>query len=141
MTAATRPATEVDVPWRLTSKRRLVAQALGEAGRTVGAVELFETLRRAHPHIGRATVFRTLDLLVEMGLAQRFEGEGHVHVYTSCDPAHHHHLVCRSCGTTQDIDDTEVDALTTSVRRRHHFTLDHDSLDFYGRCATCATSR
>lgn len=124
-------------PRRLTAQRQLVAQALRDVGRTIGAVELFDTLRRAHPHLGRATVFRTLDLLVELGLAQRFEGEGHVYLYTSCEPVHHHHLVCRSCGSTTDIDDAEVDALINSVWRRHDFVLDHGSLDFYGTCARC----
>ncbi|HEY8755205.1 MAG TPA: Fur family transcriptional regulator [Candidatus Dormibacteraeota bacterium] len=133
--------TAVAAPRRLTAQRRLVAQALHDAGRTVGAVELFDALRRAHPHLGRATVFRTLDLLVERGLAQRFEGEGHVYLYTSCEPVHHHHLVCRGCGSTTDIDDAEVDALINSMRRRHDFTLDHDSLDFYGTCARCRSGQ
>ncbi len=125
---------------RLTAQRRLVAEALRGTGHTVSAVELFASLRSENPHIGRATVFRTLDLLVEMGLAQRFEGDGHVHLYTSCEPVHHHHLVCRACGTTTDIDDAEVGALINSVRLRHRFTLDHDSLDFYGTCARCSAT-
>jgi Fur family ferric uptake transcriptional regulator len=137
MTAVVAPA-GAPAPRRLTAQRRLVAQALRDAARTVGAVELFDTLRRTNPRIGRATVFRTLDLLVDMGLAQRFEGEGHVHLYTSCKPAHHHHLVCRSCGSSSDIDDADVEALIASMRRRHGFSVDHGSLDFYGVCARCA---
>ncbi len=137
MTATAPPSAGLGAPRRLTAQRRLVAEALRDAARTVGAVELFETLRSTNPHIGRATVFRTLDLLVEMGLAQRFEGEGHVHLYTSCKPAHHHHLVCRGCGSSTDIDDAEVEALVASMRRRHRFVIDHGSLDFYGFCAGC----
>ncbi|MEO8897459.1 MAG: Fur family transcriptional regulator [Candidatus Dormibacter sp.] len=123
---------------RLTPQRQLVARALDGAGRTVGAVELFDLLRRENPRIGRATVFRTLDLLVEMGLAQRFEGDGHVYLYASCDPIHHHHhLVCRACGSAIDIEDAEVEALVTAIRERHAFALDHGSLDFYGTCSSC----
>lgn len=128
-------------PRRLTTQRQLVASALHEAGRTVSAAELFAGLRGNNPRIGRATVFRTLDLLVEMGLAQRFEGDGHVYLYTSCAPIHHHHLVCRVCGGTTDIDDAEVDALIRSVRRRHDFALDHASLDFYGTCSSCPAAK
>lgn len=135
------PRANVVAPRRLTAQRRLVAEALRDAARTVGAVELFESLRSTNPHLGRATVFRTLDLLVAMGLAQRFEGEGHVHLYTSCKPVHHHHLVCRSCGSSSDIDDAEVDALIASMRSRHRFIVDHDSLDFYGTCAVCTPRR
>ena len=139
---ATAPTTsEIAGPRRLTAQRRLVAQALRDAARTVGAVELFELLRRTNPRIGRATVFRTLDLLVEMGLAQRFEGEGHVHLYTACKPDHHHHLVCRSCGASTDIEDDAVEALIRSIRRRHRFDLDHHSLDFYGLCFRCRPIR
>ncbi len=140
MTATVPPPSDTAAPRRLTAQRKLVAQALRDAARTVGAVELFENLRMTNPRIGRATVFRTLDLLVEMGLAQRFEGDGHVHLYTSCKPAHHHHLVCRSCGSSTDIDDAEVEALITSMRRRHGFFVDHGSLDFYGVCRSCASA-
>lgn len=135
-TSAAEPAGPA-APRRVTTQRRLVAEALRDARRTVSAAELFENLRGGNPHIGRATVFRTLDLLVDLGLAQRFEGDGHVHLYTACEPVHHHHLVCRTCGTTTDIDDAEVDQLIASVRSRHRFALDHDSLDFYGTCARC----
>jgi len=137
--SASTAASTTAAPRRLTAQRRLVAQTLREARRTVSAAELFGSLRALNPHIGRATVFRSLDVLVDMGLAQRFEGDGHVHLYTSCEPVHHHHLVCRTCGTTTDIDDAEVEALITSVRRRHRFTLDHHSLDFYGTCARCTS--
>lgn len=126
---------------RLTAQRMIVAAALARTRRTVSAQELFERLRAEHPYLGRATVFRTLDFLVDSGLAQRFEAEGHVHVYTSCEEAHHHHLVCRVCGSSTDIDDTAVSQLIDAVRGRYHFALDHDALDFYGTCARCSARR
>jgi Fur family transcriptional regulator, ferric uptake regulator len=125
---------------RLTLQRMIVAGALARARRTVSAQELYDSLRGEHPLLGRATVFRTLDFLVENGLAQRFEAEGHVHVYTSCAANHHHHLVCRLCGSTTEIDDTAVNQLIDAVRGGYGFALDHDALDFYGTCATCAAS-
>ena len=122
---------------RLTAQRMLVANALGRERRTVSAQELYEELRTEHPYLGRATVFRTLDFLVDNGLAQRFEGEGHTYVYTACDDSHHHHLVCRHCGTTTNIDDSAVNELIDTVLGRYRFSLDHDRLDFYGTCADC----
>ena len=106
----------------------------------MSAQELYESLRAEHPRFGRATVFRTLDFLVDAGVAQRFEAEGHVHVYTSCDDSHHHHLVCRHCGSTTEIDDTAVNQLIDAVRGGYGFALDHDALDFYGTCASCAAT-
>src|SRR6202161_512878 len=96
---------------RLTLQRMIVASALARMRHTVSAQELYEALRTEHPLLGRATVFRTLDFLVENGLAQRFEAEGHVHVYTSCADNHHHHLVCRLCGATTEGDDPAVEPL------------------------------
>jgi Fur family ferric uptake transcriptional regulator len=125
---------------RLTLQRMLVASALARARRTVSAQELYDSLRGDHPLLGRATVFRTLDFLVENGLAQRFEAEGHVHVYTSCAANHHHHLVCRLCGSTTEIDDTAVNQLIDAVRGAYGFALDHAALDFYGTCSACAAS-
>ena len=125
---------------RLTLQRMIVASALARTPHTVSAQELYEALRVEHPLLGRATVFRTLDFLVDNGLAQRFEAEGHVHVYTSCADNHHHHLVCRLCGSTTEIDDTAVNQLIDAVRSGYGFALDHDALDFYGTCGACATS-
>jgi Fur family ferric uptake transcriptional regulator len=123
---------------RLTLQRMIVASALARMRRTVSAQELYDSLRTEHPLLGRATVFRTLDFLVENGLAQRFEAEGHVHVYTSCADNHHHHLVFRICGATTEIDDTAVNQLIDAVRGGYGFALDHAALDFYGTCAACA---
>jgi len=103
------------------------------------ALELFEHLREAHPLIGRATVFRTLDSLVDAGLAQRFERSGHVYAYAACSPEHHHHLVCTHCHTTTEIDEAAVAALTRELEGRHGFTVHHASLDFYGVCRRCAS--
>src|ERR1700693_5428276 len=125
---------------RLTLQRMIVAGALARAPHTVSAQELYESLRAEHPLLGRATVFRTLDFLVEGRIAQRFEAEGHVHVYTSCADNHHHHLVCRLCGSTTEIDDTAVNQLIDAVRGGYGFALDHAALDFYGTCAACAAS-
>jgi Fur family ferric uptake transcriptional regulator len=125
---------------RLTLQRMIVASALARMRRTVSAQELYASLRVEHPLLGRATVFRTLDFLVENGLAQRFEAEGHVHVYTSCADNHHHHLVCRICGSTTEIDDTAVNQLIDAVRGGYGFALDHAALDFYGTCENCAAT-
>ena len=123
---------------RLTSQRRVVEEALRASGRAVSAADLYQALRPRNPRLGRATVFRALDVLVDGGRARRFEGEGHVYLYTACDESHHHHLVCRRCGRTTDIEEREIETLVRSVRRRHGFAVDDSALDFYGVCAACA---
>lgn len=123
---------------RPTAQRLVILEALRAAERTVTAHELFDQLRERNPLIGRATVFRTLDSLVDAGLAQRFERPGHVYAYAACSSAHHHHLVCTSCDTTTEIDEAAVASLTRELESRHGFTVHHATLDFYGLCARCA---
>jgi len=123
---------------RPTAQRLVVLEALRGAKRTVTAPELFDQLREDNPLIGRATVFRTLDSLVDAGLAQRFERPGHVYAYAACSSAHHHHLVCTVCNTTIEIDEAALGMLTRELESRHGFTVHHATLDFYGLCERCA---
>lgn len=122
---------------RVTRQRLAVADALGRAGRQVSAQELYDLVRREQPEIGRATVFRVLEALVSVGAARRLERSGHVYVYVACEPEHHHHLVCTSCGRVQEIDERYVAELTGGVAERYSFEIDDQTLDFYGRCASC----
>lgn len=122
---------------RATSQRLVVLEALRQSRRTVTAPELFEQLRLRNPLIGRATVFRSLDSLVEAGLAQRFERPGHIYSYAACSMQHHHHLVCTRCDSTQEIDEDAIAMLTAELARRHGFTAHHGTLDFYGTCERC----
>jgi len=122
---------------RLTSQRVVILEALRRSRRTVTARELFERLRTEHPYLGRATVFRNLDALVDAGLAQRFERAGHVYAYASCSEAHHHHLVCTRCDRAIEIDESVVTPLARQIDERHGFTVEHSALDFYGICTAC----
>src|SRR5437016_5628997 len=123
---------------RPTAQRLVVLEALRGAKRTVTAPELFELLREDHPLLGRATVFRTLDSLVDAGLAQRFERPGHVYAYAACSSDHHHHLVCTSCDTSFEIEEAAIASLTRELEAQHGFTVHHATLDFYGLCSGCA---
>lgn len=123
---------------RLTPQRALVLEELRRMPTTATAQELFERLHPAHPYLGRATVFRTLDSLVDAGLAQRFERSGHVHAYAACSERHHHHLVCTRCEQAIEVDESLVEPLVDALRERHGFHAEHGALDFYGVCAGCA---
>jgi Fur family ferric uptake transcriptional regulator len=122
---------------RVTPQRLLVADALARAGRQLTAGEVFERVRRSQPSLGRATVFRTLDRLVEAGVARRLELDGHVYAYVACEPDHHHHLSCTSCGRVEEIPESWVTPLAERADARLDFEIDDARLDFYGRCADC----
>ena len=122
---------------RVTRQRLLVANALGASGRRLTAEQLYRSLRRREPAIGRATVFRTLETLVEAGVARRLELDGHVYAYVACLPAHHHHIACTRCGRVEEIDEAYVAPIAERLAAEMGFEIDDARLDFYGRCATC----
>ena len=123
---------------RVTRQRLLVANALAASGRRLTAEQLYRSLRRREPAIGRATVFRTLETLVEAGVARRLELDGHVYAYVACLPAHHHHIACTRCGRVEEIDEAYVAPIAERLAREMGFEIDDARLDFYGRCASCA---
>src|SRR5450759_5902178 len=112
---------------RLTLQRRIILEALRTSRQTVSAPDLYEPLRADHPNLGRATVFRNLDALVEAGLAQRFERQGHVYAYASCSDAHHHHLVCSRCHRAPKIAEDLVNPVISGLHARYGFAVAHDS--------------
>lgn len=122
---------------RVTRQRLLVANALAADGRQLTAEQLYERLRRQEPSIGRATVFRTLETLVDAGVARRLELDGHVYAYVACLPEHHHHLACTRCGRVEEIDEAYIKPITERLAADLGFEIDDARLDFYGRCATC----
>ena len=124
---------------RLTPQRLAIATALAQTGKETSAQELYERVRKKHAYIGRATVFRSLDRLVSAGLAQRLERPGHVSAYVWCEPGHHHHLICTTCRTVEDLGEESVAPLIESIARHRGFRVDHATLDFYGECRNCSS--
>ena len=122
---------------RVTRQRLLVANALAADGRQQTAEQLYHSLRRREPGIGRATVFRTLETLVDAGVARRLELDGHIYAYVACLPAHHHHIACTRCGRVEEIDEAYVTPIAERLAHEMGFEIDDARLDFYGRCATC----
>ncbi len=124
---------------RLTPQRLAIAAVLAQTGKETSAQELYDRVRKKHAYIGRATVFRSLDRLVSAGLAQRLERPGHVSAYVWCLPGHHHHLICTSCRTVEDLGEESVGPLVESIARHRGFRVDHATLDFYGECRSCSS--
>jgi Fur family ferric uptake transcriptional regulator len=122
---------------RVTRQRLLVANALAADGRQQTAEQLYRSLRRRVQGIGRATVFRTLETLVDAGVARRLELDGHIYAYVACLPAHHHHIACTRCGRVEEIDEAYVTPIAERLAHDVGFEIDDARLDFYGRCATC----
>ena len=88
--------------------------------------------------MGLATVYRTLALYADQGdvdVLRREDGEA---IYRRCSETHHHHLVCRSCGATVEVEGPAVERWTTSMAAEHGFTAVSHTLEIFGTCAACA---
>lgn len=122
-----------------TLQRRIVLQALMERRSYVTARELYAALHLEHPSIGQATVYRTLELLVEAGAATRFPQDNNESKYIYCSQRHHHHLVCTRCGLVEDIDGCVIPAIGAALEKRTDFQINDHSVTFYGFCRACKT--
>jgi Fur family ferric uptake transcriptional regulator len=94
-------------------------------------------LRTEHPTLGVATVYRTLETLVEVQAATRFEQPNHEGKYVYCSPRHHHHLVCTRCGLVEELAGCLLTPVERALRRRTSFQINEHALTFYGFCAEC----
>ena len=123
--------------WRMTAQRRAVAEALTGEDLHLTADEIFERATARLPEISRATVYNTLNELVDMGeiRAASFDG-GVTRRYDPNAVTPHHHLVCTVCGATHDVelDDIEV---SLSKRDRRGFEVDNAHIVIEGTCPTC----
>jgi Fe2+ or Zn2+ uptake regulation protein len=123
-----------DKGYRVTSPRLKVLAEIADAGDQFSAEEIAQRL----PHVGRATVFRTLKLLVEMDVLCRvLLDDGNLR-YRWSYAGHHHHLVCAECGAVEDFTVCDVTELVRELTRIKHFTVEGHWLEVYGRCGACA---
>ena len=120
--------------FRSTAPRRVMATVIGDQKRHFTAEGLREQLPR---RMGRATVYRTLKLLVEAGVLCRVLLEdGDLH-YQLSHQGHHHHLLCVQCGSSEDLTGCDIEELLLSTSSSHGFELSGHWLEVYGRCRDC----
>ena len=125
--------------YRVTAPRRLIIEELCSAERSLTPQELYAALHARHPlsGVGLTTVYRTLDLLVELGAAQRFAQPNHEDKYIFCSQRHHHHMICSRCGYVEEVEGCLMPLVEAALRRDTRFQINDHSLDFYGLCQDC----
>lgn len=123
--------------FRMTEPRRTVARLVAGRSGTFTSASLVDEARARGLGIGRATVFRTLDVLAEVGTIERIDMPTGDHAYLACEPTHHHHVVCSSCGQGQDIDDAGLGAIVRDIARRTGYEVEGHRLEVFGRCPRC----
>ncbi|WP_419785951.1 Fur family transcriptional regulator [Pseudodesulfovibrio sp.] len=122
----------------MTSQRKVIVETFLDAKGHLTADRLFEMVRDKAPDIGQATVYRTLKLLVDSGLADSFDPGGGVALYEqSFGQEHHDHLICVRCGRKVEICSDAIEARQEAVAKAAGFTLTRHRMYLYGICPDC----
>jgi len=122
---------------RPTKQRLAVLEALASVEDFRSAQEVHEILSSSGSSVGLATVYRTLQLYADQGdvdVLRRADGEA---IYRRCSETHHHHLVCRSCGRTVEVEGPTVERWADGVAGEHGFTDVSHTLEIFGTCPDC----
>jgi Fe2+ or Zn2+ uptake regulation protein len=101
------------------------------------ALELVSEAKRRRLGVGRATVFRALEIFEELELVERIDLPNGTHAYVVCQPNHHHHVVCTNCGRAAEVGDLGLDVIADEVRSQTGFVLDSHRIELYGLCEDC----
>lgn len=131
---------------RWTAPRQTILDLLSQTDKHMSAKDVYAALHKTYPALGLTTVYRTLDLLVRMGLLNKLSfgtGESRYEFRSGKDESHHHHLICIQCGTIIDYTDFVDEELElvkkteASLAKKHDFKIMDHNIEFYGLCPDC----
>jgi Fur family ferric uptake transcriptional regulator len=123
---------------RSTDQRRVIVETFFESPNHVSIEELLADVRAREPKVGYATVYRTLKLLTECGVAfERRFGDGLTRYELADDTSHHDHLICVECGTITEFEEPRIEEIQEEVAERHGFQLRSHKHEMYGVCPDC----
>ncbi len=125
---------------RWTPQRRLLIEVLSRTTGHITGAELVDRCREVDPATIPSTVYRTLDVLEELGLVRHAHGPDGREEYHVLPRTEHGHIHCSRCGRSWDIEATEAAALVTALRRERGFEMDLSHLTISGRCADCGAA-
>ncbi len=123
---------------KVTQQREEIAQIFLGSKRHISAEQLHQQIREIYPKVGLSTVYRTLKLLVEAGLAsQRRLGERITRFEPVAGDEHHDHFICINCGAIIEFENQDLEDLQEEVAKKHKFTILRHNLELYGYCQKC----
>ncbi|NDJ34593.1 MAG: transcriptional repressor [Chloroflexi bacterium] len=124
--------------YRITQPRPVVIDVLTESHGHLTSAEILERVAAVDKSIGRASVFRVLDLLTSLAVIRPVYVEGRSPAYVMLTPeGHHSHIVCVTCGHVIELDTCVVDGLDEQLEEQYGVQLSGHLLEFYGTCAQC----
>lgn len=129
-----------DAGHRLTPQREIVLSVIDSNDSHLTAEEIIDRVREHYPYLNKTAVYRSLDLLTELGLVTQTDlGRGRIEYELHRHP-HHHHLVCRNCHQVIQIEHDAFAALAKKLENEYAFKADMDHFAVFGLCRKCKTS-
>ncbi|KAF0959052.1 Fur family transcriptional regulator [Rhodococcus sp. T7] len=141
MTQNTGQRKPVVVGVRATKQRSAISALLDDIEEFRSAQELHDELRKRGEGIGLTTVYRTLQTLADAGTADVLRTDTGESVYRRCSSGHHHHLVCRACGYTVEVEGPTVEQWSQSIADAHGFSDVSHTIEIFGVCKDCSAPR
>jgi Fur family ferric uptake transcriptional regulator len=123
---------------RLTRQRRAVLDAVAEASSSVSPLEIFDAARLRCPELGLTTVYRTLDILGEIGALRRVHGHKHCEAFVPAGAEHGHTVVCSSCGRVTEFTECDMHAVADAAAEQTGYRITEHFLQLSGLCGGCA---
>ena len=130
----------MSTPVRATRQRAAISALLENIDDFRSAQELHDELRQRGENIGLTTVYRTLQSMATSGVVDTLRTDTGESVYRRCTDHHHHHLVCRACGSTVEVEGGAAEVWAEQVAAQHGFTDVSHTIDIFGVCGSCAVS-
>ncbi len=121
-----------------TAPRRAMAEMVAAREGRFTAEDLLVEARRARRGVGRATIFRSLEIFESLGLVEQVHLPNGEHAYVACERPHHHHVVCKECGRSQEVGDLGITPIARElVEQRTGYLVDSHRIEFFGLCPDC----
>lgn len=124
--------------YKLTKARLTVLEVIERASGHLTSAEVLDGVAAVNPAVGRASVFRTLDLLTRLSIVRpTYIGTSMTPYYVLMPGGHHHHIICTECSKVIEFSDCGLEQMAQALEDRLHVKLTGHLLEFYGQCAEC----
>jgi len=124
--------------YKITPQRRTIINNIIDTHEHLTPAAIYEKVCRENPGIGLVTIYRTLEMLTELGLICEMHAGGSCRSYLMRRPAeHHHHLICADCGRVIDFTDCDLGGLERRLAKATSFKINGHLLEFLGQCRSC----
>jgi Fur family transcriptional regulator, ferric uptake regulator len=122
---------------KVTPQRVMIIKTVFDSAELLTPADLYKKVKQSDPGVGEVTVYRTLNILEQMGLVCVVHTEENTHSYIGCPSEHHDHLVCSVCGKVVNFTHCNLELLEQRLAAETGFYINDHRLDFYGRCEKC----